>query len=265
MSAALPVQRPIRPLSGSAGAGRPLVHLDETTSTNDRARELAAAGAPGGTAILAEAQTAGRGRQGRTWATSRASGLTLSVLVRFDSREAETDLALLPLAAAVAVCESCEAVAPVRCLIKWPNDVQANGRKLAGVLTESRPQSGWAVVGIGLNVNVTADELDSELRATATSLRIEAGRELDRQAVLELLLSRAEPWLSWTWDRDALLFAYRERDSLYGRRISWSTGDARLAGEAQGIDERGALVVYSDSGERLKLEAGEVHLEGPDA
>jgi BirA family transcriptional regulator, biotin operon repressor / biotin---[acetyl-CoA-carboxylase] ligase len=255
-----PAQRPIRPLSGSAGLGRPFVHLDETTSTNDRARELASAGSPEGTVVLAEAQSAGRGRQGRTWTTPRASGLTMSVLVRFDLGDAEPELALLPLAAAVAVCESCEAVAPVRCLIKWPNDVQAGGRKLAGILAESRPQAGWAVVGIGLNVNATADELASELRATATSLRIETGREIDRQTVIELLLARAGAWLSGGWDRQALLAAYRERDGLYGRRISWSAGNSRLAGEAQGIDERGMLVVYSDSGERLTLEAGEVHL-----
>jgi BirA family transcriptional regulator, biotin operon repressor / biotin---[acetyl-CoA-carboxylase] ligase len=254
------VQWPIRPLSGSAGLGRPLVHLDETHSTNDHARELAAAGAPGGTVVLAEAQTAGRGRQGRTWSAPRASGLTLSVLVRFDPSEAQDDLTLLPLATAVAVCETCEAVVPIACLIKWPNDVQAGGRKLAGILTESRPQSGWAVVGIGLNVNLASDDLDSELRGTATSLRIETGRELDRQIVLQLLLARAGSWLGFPQDRDALLTAYRERDGLYGRRISWSAGDAQLTGEAQGIDERGMLVVYADSGERLKLEAGEVHL-----
>src|SRR6185436_15265597 len=105
-----------------------------------------------------------------------------------------------------------------------------------------------------------SDELDPELRTTATSLRIETGREIDRQIVLELLLARASAWLTTPQDRDALLTAYRERDGLYGRRISWSAGDARLAGEAQGIDERGMLVVYTDSGERVKLEAGEVHL-----
>jgi BirA family biotin operon repressor/biotin-[acetyl-CoA-carboxylase] ligase len=254
-------QRPIRPLSGSTGLGRPLVHLDETTSTNDRARELAAAGAPGGTVVLAEAQTAGRGRQGRTWTAPRASGLTMSGLVRFVSAEARPNLGLLPLAAAVAVCEACEAAAPIRCLIKWPNDVEVGGRKLAGILTESRPQSGWAVVGIGINVNITPEELDSDLRTTATSLRIETGRELDRQLVLELLLARAGSWLASHMDRQALLTAYRERDGLFGRRINWSTGDGSRAGEAQGIDERGMLVVYSDSGERLTLEAGEVHLD----
>jgi BirA family biotin operon repressor/biotin-[acetyl-CoA-carboxylase] ligase len=210
--------------------------------------------------VLTEEQTAGRGRQGRSWTAPRASGLTLSLLLRFDQSESEHHLALLSLAAAVAVCETCEAIAPISCQIKWPNDVQAGGKKLAGILIESRPQSGWAVAGIGLNVNLGADELDSDLRTTATSLRIETGRDLDRQLVLELLLARAGAWFTAPRDRDALLSAYRERDGLYGKRIRWSAGEARLAGEARGIDERGMLVVFSDSGERLTLDAGEVHL-----
>lgn len=217
--------------------------------------------------VLAEEQTAGRGRQGRTWTSGLGNGLTLSVLVRFDESQAQSDLALLPLAAAVAVCETCEAAAPVSCQIKWPNDVQTGGRKLAGILIESRPQSGWAVVGIGLNVNVSAEELDPELRGNATSLRIETGGEFDRQTVLELLLARAAVWLRSPLVHDAqgLLTAYRERDALQGQRITWSTDGVRLAGEAQGVDERGMLVVFGDSGERVTLDAGEVHLERLDA
>jgi BirA family transcriptional regulator, biotin operon repressor / biotin---[acetyl-CoA-carboxylase] ligase len=257
-------RRQIRPLAGSSAFGRPLVHLDETTSTNDRARELAIAGAPSGTVVLAEAQSAGRGRQGRSWTAPRGSGLTLSALVRFDS-PADRALALLPLAAALAVCEACEAVARVTCAIKWPNDVQARGRKLAGILTEARPQSGWAVVGIGLNVNVTSDELDHELRATATSLRIETGEEIDRRLALELLLARAGSWVSREAGAESLLDAYRERDALYGKRIGWNAGGARQAGEARGIDDEGRLVVYGDAGEPVVLEAGEVHLESVDA
>jgi BirA family biotin operon repressor/biotin-[acetyl-CoA-carboxylase] ligase len=249
-------------LSGPA-LGRPLLHLEETSSTNDRARKLAIAGAPAGTVVLAEHQTAGRGRQGRSWTMPRASGLALSTLVRFGDPQAETDLTLLPLAAAVAVCETCEAAAPVSCTIKWPNDVLAGGRKLAGILTESRPQSGWAVVGIGLNVNAATGDLDPEIRASATSLRIETGREVDRQTVLELLLARLGVRLAapLVHDTDSVMAAYRERDALRGRRITWSAGGTLLEGEAQGVDESGMLVVFSDSGERVTLDAGEVHLE----
>jgi BirA family biotin operon repressor/biotin-[acetyl-CoA-carboxylase] ligase len=239
-----------------------MVHLDSTGSTNDSARELALAGAPGGTVVLAEEQSAGRGRQGRAWIAPRGTGLTLSALVRPDEPDRLAEVDLLPLAAALAVCETCEAVTPVRCSIKWPNDVLVHDRKLAGILIESRPQDGWAVVGVGLNLNTTEDELGSELRRTATSLRIEAGGQIDRQLALELLLDRLGAWLVSPAARnaDSLLTAYRGRDALRGRPIWWTAGDARLSGEAQGVDERGRLVVFTDSSERIALEAGEVHL-----
>ena len=118
-------------------------------STNDHARALALAGAPHGTVVVAEQQTAGRGRQGRTWSAPTGRALTLSALVRLPAAALEP----LPLAVAIAVCEACEAVAPVTCRIKWPNDVWIEGRKVAGVLIEARPQEGWAVIGIGLNVD----------------------------------------------------------------------------------------------------------------
>ena len=135
---------PLRPRPGARVLGGPLVHLDVTGSTNDHARRLALAGAPAGTVVVAEEQQAGRGRHGRTWSAPRGRALTLSLILRPE----EGALALLPLATAVAVCEASEAVAPVHCRIKWPNDVLLDRRKLAGVLIESRPQEGWAVVGI---------------------------------------------------------------------------------------------------------------------
>ena len=130
--------------------GRPRLHLRETTSTNDRARALAAAGAPHGTLVTAAAQTAGRGRQGRTWSAPPGRALLLSLVLRSPDR-------MLPLAAAVAVADA----AGPDAAIKWPNDVLLDGRKVAGILAEARPQDGWAVLGIGLNVAV---RLDDEVR-----------------------------------------------------------------------------------------------------
>ena len=167
------------------------MHLDETGSTNDRARELALGGAPHGTVVVAEHQSAGRGRQGRTWSAPPGRALTLSVLVR--SQQARMEL--LPLAVALAVCEACEAAAPVSCQIKWPNDVWIDGRKVAGILIEARPQEGWAVLGIGLNVDTAEDELEPELRETATSLRIATGGPVDREAALGALFDRLAVWL----------------------------------------------------------------------
>ena len=121
--------------------GSPRVHHRLTDSTNERAKQLAAAGAPHGTMVTADEQTAGRGRQGRVWTAPPRSAVLMSVVLReLDER--------LPLTAAVAVCDAL----PVEAAIKWPNDVWIEGRKVAGILVEGRPQEGWAVLGVGVNV-----------------------------------------------------------------------------------------------------------------
>jgi BirA family biotin operon repressor/biotin-[acetyl-CoA-carboxylase] ligase len=248
------VKRLRPPCAGENPLGGPIVRFDRTGSTNDDARSLAASGAPAGTVVLAEEQTAGRGRQGRTWMAPPGRDLTLSIIVRAGAEV----LTLLPLTAAVAVCEACELSAPVECALKWPNDVWIDERKVAGILIEARPQEGWAVVGVGLNVDATEEELGHDLRETATSLRIATGRELARESVLESLLERLADRLAG--ERDQLLPAYRERDALYGRAIAWAAGTERLEGEARGVDEDGNLVVFTADGERTALAAGEVHL-----
>jgi BirA family biotin operon repressor/biotin-[acetyl-CoA-carboxylase] ligase len=240
-----------------------VVHLDTVGSTNDHARMLAAAGAPDGTVVIAEEQTAGRGRQGRSWTAPRGRTLTVSIVRRLGSEMGTDRLELLPLAVALAVADACEAVAPVSCRIKWPNDVCIDGRKVAGILIESRSRDRWAVIGIGLNVDTDEGELAPDLLATATSLRIASRSSIDRDRALAALLGALGARLRELerTSPDALLAAYRERDLLRGRRISWLTGDRRLVGEAQGIDERGNLIVFTDTDERLTLSSGEVHLE----
>src|SRR5213592_737213 len=147
--------------------GRPHRHYRATDSTNERAKELAIAGASGGLVVTADEQTAGRGRRGNPWFAPPGSCLLYSGLIRpFDAEQAP----LLPLAVPLAVCEAAEAVAPVRCQVKWPNDVWIDERKVAGVLVEARPDEGWAVIGVGLNVAIRQDEFPPELRETATSL-----------------------------------------------------------------------------------------------
>jgi BirA family biotin operon repressor/biotin-[acetyl-CoA-carboxylase] ligase len=219
--------------------GRPRVHLRHTDSTNERARELALAGAPHGTLVTADEQSAGRGRQGRVWTAPPRSAVLMSLVLR-DLREA------LPLAAAVAVCEAL----PVEAAIKWPNDVWIGGRKVAGILVEGRPQEGWAVLGVGLNV--TTEEFPPELRDTATSLRLEGVSE-GTEEVQRRLLTRFERWLPSSTPE--VLAAWRARDALYGAEIRWARGQ----GKAAGVDETGALLVDTPAG-RVTLDAGEVHL-----
>jgi len=233
--------------------GAPHVHHRVTDSTNRRARALAEDGAPHGTLVTADEQTAGRGRQGRSWSAPAGSAVLMSVVVRDLAPGAE---ALLPLTAAVAACEGVDAAAAVRCEIKWPNDVWLEGRKLAGILVEGRPAEGWAVVGIGINVSARLADLPDELRSTATSLA-SAGRSGARSdEVLSAVVLALDRRLGTP--APELLDAWRGRDALHGERVTWSGG----TGVAAGVDESGALIVETGAGERVRLDAGEVHLTG---
>ncbi|HEU4978841.1 MAG TPA: biotin--[acetyl-CoA-carboxylase] ligase, partial [Solirubrobacteraceae bacterium] len=221
--------------------GSPRLHLRSTTSTNDRARHLAAAGAPHGTLVTAGEQSAGRGRQGRTWSAPAGHALLLSLVLRDPPP-------LLPLLAAVAVAE----VAGAGARIKWPNDVLLDGRKVAGILAEGRPQQGWAVLGIGLNVAVRVADLPPELHGTAGTLGLAPH---DVEPVLAALLEALERALAL--EQVALLDAYRARDALHGREVAWAAGRGRAAG----VDGVGRLVVELEGGGRTALDAGEVHLK----
>ncbi|HVR04892.1 MAG TPA: biotin--[acetyl-CoA-carboxylase] ligase [Solirubrobacteraceae bacterium] len=273
--------------------GRPRLHLRRTDSTNARARALALAGAPHGTLVTAAEQTAGRGRQGRRWSAPAGSSLLVSLVLRerhlgsAESRLDETaghsdcrSPALLPLAAAVAVCD----VAGADARIKWPNDIvfERSGAgtqpllaKVAGILVEARPQEGWAVLGIGLNAALRIADLPAELHATAATLG------LSRDA-LEPLLDRLLGALERRLGEGAAetLAAWRARDALRGREIAWTTGGARAdghgraeahgradehgqadgIGRADGIDNAGRLIVALPDGGCTALGAGEVHL-----
>ena len=212
--------------------GRPRVHHRLTDSTNERARGLASLGAPHGTLVTADEQTAGRGRQGREWVAAPGASLLLSLIIR-----SPTDA--LPLAAAVAVCEAL----PVEAAIKWPNDIWVERRKVAGILVEARPQEGWAVLGIGVNVR------DAPPLEHVTSL----GGVLGVEELLERMLLAFDAWLSRPLPE--VLAAWRYRDALLGETVRWQNG----SGKGVGIDESGALLVDTDSG-RVALNAGEVHL-----
>lgn len=233
--------------------GLPHRHFARTDSTNARARELAAAGAPHGTVVTAGEQTQGRGRQGRTWTAPPDKALLYSAVVR-PLGEHHT---MLPLAVPLAVCEAAEQMNPdLRCKVKWPNDIHVEGRKLAGVLIEARPQDGWAVIGVGLNLSIEEDEFPPELRDRAISLsRVPYGSHAPkRNTAAAALSSRLADWTVAA--PDEVLTAWRERDALLGREVAWEGG----SGVADGVDDRGYLVVIAPGGDRIAVGAGEVHL-----
>ena len=220
--------------------GLPRLHLRSVGSTNARARELALAGAPHGTAVTAGEQTAGRGRQGRGWTTPPGTAIALSLVIRDPDP-------LLSLRGGLAVAD----LAGPRARVKWPNDVLLDGRKVAGVLVEGRPQEGWAVLGIGVNAALDLADLPVELQTTAGTLGLRP-RELPRAladllAALETRLDQAP---------EAVLAALRERDALAGQPVRWEGG----SGTGAGIGDDGALRVRDAAGTEHVLAAGEVHL-----
>lgn len=229
--------------------GLPRRHFRSVDSTNRVARGLAAAGAAHGTLVTAAAQTAGRGRQGRPWSAAPGTSLLMSLVIRNPSR-------LLPLMAGVAVAETVEAFdEQLEAQIKWPNDVLVDGRKIAGILVEGRPQENWAVLGIGLNVAIRPDEFPPELRERAATLGLQASEVED---VLQQLLADLE-WALASSDAE-LLMRLDARDHLRGRVISWQGPAGTTSGTASGIDRGGGLEVRLADGTRTVLEAGEVHI-----
>jgi BirA family transcriptional regulator, biotin operon repressor / biotin---[acetyl-CoA-carboxylase] ligase len=236
--------------------GVPHRHFTRTDSTNTRARGLAAGGAPHGTVVTAGEQSAGRGRQGRTWTSPPNKALLYSAIVR----PLEDHHKMLPLAVPLAVCEAAEQLNPaLDCKVKWPNDIHVEGRKLAGVLIEARPQDGWAVIGIGLNLTIETDEFPSDLRDRATSLFTNDQRTQKRGGsagppLLGPLNERLDYWVQRK--PDEVLAEWRKRDALKGREVAWEGG----SGVADGVDDRGYLVVVTAGGDRIAVGAGEVHL-----
>ena len=249
---------------GPGPLGRPRLHLRRTTSTNDCARALAAGGAPHGTLVSAAEQTAGRRRQGRIWMAPQGSSLLCSVVIRDPPR-------LLPLAAGVAVAGVADAALTVsdgtvgvadavadatvvlarRAGVKWPNDILVDGRKVAGILVEGRPQERWAVVGIGLNVAIAENDFPPELVGRAGTLGLGPDRI---EPTLQTLLATLGRWL--VADAETLLAEVRARDVLLGQPVKWLGGEGRGAG----IDGDGRLVVLTPDRGRVTLDAGEVHL-----
>lgn len=229
--------------------GTPRLHLREVDSTNVRAQRLAISGAPHGTLVTAAGQTAGHGRQGRAWVTPAGRALACSLVLREPPR-------LLPMLAALAVADVADHFDATgrAAVIKWPNDVLLDSRKVAGILAEGRPQEGWVVLGIGLNVAVQEDAFPPELREIATSLGCDPPQV---EAALASLLRRLAHWLAATPKQ--AMDAYRTRDALAGREISWNGG----RGTAIGIADDGRLRVRPNdeaTDAELLLDAGEVHL-----
>lgn len=237
-------------------------------STNDEARVLVGGGALEGTVVVAEGQTAGRGRTAHTWFSPEGKGLYASFILR---PEVDADrLSSLTLMAGLAVTDALATFEPVPAQLKWPNDVWLLGRKVGGILCElvnagdRRPATGDAVVviGIGLNINLRADEFPPELRDIATSLAVVRGQPLDRELVLQALLHTLGARYQ-QWQRDgfsAMRADYLECSALEGRRVRITFGKDRCEGVVRGVDDSGALQLETAPGNITSIIAGSVEL-----
>lgn len=266
-SSPLPLIQDVRPLLRTERFGRPLESHASIDSTNRRAAHWAAEGAAEGSVVVAEFQTAGRGRQGRAWSARAGQNLMCSVVLR--PRLPAERLSLVTLAASVAVADAVAAVtAPLMPAIKWPNDVLLNGRKCCGMLLESSIGHPTAlprpvILGIGLNVN--QDSFPSDVAAGAacppTSLLLETGRAVPRAALLARLLAALEAQYASLLEDDgtAVRAAYEARLAALGTAVTLrrlGTG-ARVTGTVRGVTPTGALRLDTARGPRTFV-AGEV-------
>jgi BirA family biotin operon repressor/biotin-[acetyl-CoA-carboxylase] ligase len=249
---------------GQTGAlGWRILYFPQLDSTQNTAAELARQGEPAGTLVIAERQSSGRGRSGHRWFSPPGVNLYLTAILRPSLGGAR--LPSLSLVAGLALAQTLEEVACVSPRLKWPNDLWLGERKAGGLLAEVigyDPGAPCVLLGLGLNVNLTRDQLPAELLPIATSLQIETGQQWDRAAILGCLMARLANRLD-EWERAGfapMASRWSGYSVLTGRRVSLREGAALIQGRVVGIDEQGALLV--DTGREVRaVVASEVVME----
>ncbi|MBI2153192.1 MAG: biotin--[acetyl-CoA-carboxylase] ligase [Candidatus Rokubacteria bacterium] len=264
MRDALSIELIRRQLSAKT-VGRQIYLFGEVSSTNDALRHLAKAGAREGTTVLAESQSAGRGRFGKSWFSPFGVNLYASVLFRpaIGPKEAP----LFSFIASLAVADAVRAVG-LPAAIKWPNDILAKGKKVAGVLAElatTGDRLDYVILGVGVNLNVERKALVEALGdagRAAAALREVAGRDIDRNAFAAGFLTFLDEWFQVYQDggAEALLQAWRDRDILTGRRVEVREEGSVFQGRALGVDGEGHLLVEESKGQARQVVAGQVRL-----
>lgn len=244
--------------------GRDIRVFAATTSTSDVCEKLARDGVPEGVVVLAETQTQGRGRLGRKWVSPPRKGLWLSVLLRPRGRPAEATR--LTVMAAVALARAVEALAGLRADIKWPNDLLARGRKMAGILTEMSAEADrvrHVVLGLGLNVNQTAPDFPPEVRKTATSLKLETGANWCRAGLAAAVIEELDRGYARMRGGGfaALAGEWEARSATLGRHVTVCCGTRRMRGRAEALDDDGALLLRTEHGRIERVLGGDVTVE----
>lgn len=240
------------------------IYFPTITSTQHAIKKLAQQDAPEGIVAMADEQTEGRGRRGRSWHAPSSKNLLFSVLLRPELRPG--DVQLLNLAAGIAVRSVLKDQYQVDAKLKWPNDILVNGRKICGILSEAAGEPDriyYAVTGIGLNVNFTEEDMSEEVKNIATSINIEKGHKVPRPLLLSRILHSLSSYvleLKKSDGKEKLLFSYRKECDTIGREISVMQDEEKFTGTAQGITEQGALVVKVGDKEKIFAAADVTHL-----
>jgi BirA family transcriptional regulator, biotin operon repressor / biotin---[acetyl-CoA-carboxylase] ligase len=238
----------------------PVWHFLTVPSTNDLAKDLARRGYPEGMVLLAETQSAGRGRLGRVWESPPGTGIYLSLLLR--PPLPPTELPKLTLTAAVAVVEALEEVTALNIGIKWPNDILFGGKKLGGILTEMETESdqmSHVILGVGLNINT--QEFPEHLASLATSLGC-TGRIYSRLAIVRAFLNAMDRWYSTFLERgfEPILMAWHRNAETLGKPVRVKLGSREVSGLALDVAPDGALLVEKPDGEVEKIISGEIEM-----
>lgn len=253
----------VRPFLATSWMAERLDSYPICGTTNQLAMEAAITGAEAGTVISAEAQTHGRGRLNRRWFSPAGQNLYFSVVLRPSLPPHR--MGLLTLASAVAVAQAIRSVTGTSAMLKWPNDLLMDGRKICGILSEmscDSEQVRWMVVGIGCNVNT--DRFPEEIASIATSLLAVTGKKQNRAFLLAEILNRMETWHDQYVAKGAkpVLDAWRKWPNMLGTEVTalFTEADEKLSGIARDIDENGALVLALPDGTETTVLSGDVHL-----
>jgi len=241
--------------------GREIVFLESIDSTNTFAMELAEKGAPHGTVVIADSQSKGKGRLGRTWVSPPKKNIYMSVILRPDI--GPKDATLLTIMTAVSCAKGVMKSTGLKAEIKWPNDLMVSHRKLGGILTEIKSDPDriiFAVIGIGINVNMISGSFPPDIKPVATSIREELGQMQSRTLIISEILKEIEAWycVMKREGRRPLLEEWKQLSSTIGKKVKVVAGKETLTGIAEGIDDEGMLILKLPSGAHKKINAGDL-------
>jgi BirA family biotin operon repressor/biotin-[acetyl-CoA-carboxylase] ligase len=240
--------------------GHKVLYYPRLTSTMEAARREAKRSAPEGTVVIADEQTAGRGRLGRAWLTPRGNiALSLVLYPRL------VELPPLIMLASLAVVRSLKTVTGLKAQIKWPNDVQIKGRKVCGILIETDVQknkTNYAIIGIGINVNLRRGDFPPEIESLATSLSEELGREVPRLNIIRRLLVEIEELYLTLRAGGSLYEEWQDNLVTLGQRVRVKSADGTYEGMAESVDRDGSLLLRGADGQLTRIIGGDVTLHG---